>query len=92
MQEYEAKFFQKFEACLYFICTRPDEWTWKQAAPADWTPSVRTVDGGLEVEYYTYSGLMPEGVHRHRDRYPVGNYRAVRLDDEIGQGPGGYLH
>jgi hypothetical protein len=45
----------------------------------------------VTVTFYTYSGLMPEGIRRFKDTFRRGSYSFKSCRKEIATGRGGYL-
>ena len=51
-----------------------------------------TEDGNtVTVTFYTYSGLMPEGIRCHTDTFGKGSYCFKSSRKDIATGPGGYV-
>jgi hypothetical protein len=67
----------------------PDEWTWKEDRPRDWSPQVRLEKDRVTVTFYSYSPLYTEGFYRHTDVYRRGMYRARSEDKQIAEGTAG---
>jgi hypothetical protein len=66
-------------------------WTWLEKKPDDWRPSVSTESDLVTVTFYTYSGLVTQGIFRHRDTYTPGTYAGASEDKKIAEGPKGYV-
>ncbi len=71
--------------------TKPDEWTWLEAKPTNWTPRVMLEADRAVVTFYTFSGYEKEGLYRHVDVYRRGKYRPRVEEPRIAEGKGGYL-
>lgn len=67
----------------------PEEWKWNEDRPREWRPQVKMEKEKVIVTFYTYSGLDPEGYHRHTDTYKRGKYRARTEDKQVAEGTQG---
>ena len=64
---------------------------WHEPEPAEWQPQVTEGKNKTTVTFFTYSGLMPEGIRRHTDTFRKGSYCFKSRCKDIATGPGGYV-
>ena len=69
----------------------PAAWKWNEPEPKEWKPQVTEEKNKVTVTFFTYSGLMPEGIRRYTDTFRKGSYRFKAVAHEIATGPGGYV-
>jgi len=69
----------------------PAAWQWNESEPKEWKPEVTEDGNNVTVTFYTYSGLMPEGIRRHTDTFRKGSYCFKSRRKDIATGPGGYV-
>lgn len=69
----------------------PAAWTWHEAEPAEWQPQVTEDGEKMAVAFFTHSGLMPEGIFRHKDTFRKGSYSFKSQQKAIATGHGGYV-
>lgn len=67
------------------------KWHW-EFCPQSWLPCCVENERDVIVEFYTYRGVMPEGLYRHRDTYTAHNYAFRSKLEVVAVGPGGYVH
>jgi hypothetical protein len=73
-------------------CIGPnEEWRWKVAEPAEWRPCVSLGKGGIQVVFYTFSGLGSQTIFKHVDRYREASYVSRVRVQTIAAGPSGYV-
>jgi hypothetical protein len=73
------------------IACDPWGWKWRGAKPEEWQPQVGEEKNKVTVTFFTYSGLMPEGIRCHTDTFRKNSYCFKTRRKEIASGPGGYV-
>ena len=69
-----------------------DDWDWSEDKPKDWRPSVVRTEDKFIVNFYTYTGLLPEGIVRHTDIFAANSYRFTSDSKMIAESGGGYIY
>jgi len=67
------------------------QWTWLEAKPKEWRPSVTMANAGVTVTFHTFSGLGYERICRHEDVYGATGYCFENTYTELAHGPAGYV-
>jgi hypothetical protein len=67
-----------------------DQWTWIEAAPVCWLPTVVSAHP-VGVCFYTHTALDVERIVRHVDRFERNSYRFETEETDIARGRGGFI-
>ena len=68
-----------------------EQWEWKQPRPEAWEPTVDQAEEAVIVKFFTMSGLGCETIYRWTDTYKPGSYRPETLEEDVANGPGGFV-